>query len=896
MDMSQPLHSNDAVRGSFRRALLPLMALAIFAINGMARAQLTMAHAFYTGSLRYEPDTLDNLLPEGVAHYFNFVIVADTGNNRILQIAPGGATTVLLSGTVAGKPLSAPTAVAAGRFGDFFAIDSGNDRVLKWTFGTPGALDVQTGLPLQAPSGLAVDDYENIALSESAANKVVFISNSGKLTTLISPSTTLGGLALKAPAGMAFSNDGTSLYIADSGNNRIVYGSVTGGTFSYAGSINGLDKPTGISVPPIGSYDPASKEIFVANEGGHSVVAEIYNDFEWEVELLVATGSLDPADVDADGDGNLYIADKANNRIDVLSTNPVQFASVNVGASSASALLNFEFTQSTTLSSTTPFQVLTGGIPNLDFKNAGTGTCVAGKTYAAGTICTVGVKYSPMLAGQTSGAVQLYDKFGNALATAYLMGNGLAPQIAWNPGVNWNLATGLDFPSGIAVDRANKVYVSDFGSGNIHEFPAAGTPSYFYSGNATALAMDGAGYLYTPISYPLGGWDMSRYTASGLYSDFSGGAEGLFTSLNTAPTSLFIDYGSKAYVGAEMNKIAISSLTSEDSTNFYDNQILPALVLEYMFFNFRSGEIATDTAGNLCIIDEDLGLVLKMNQLGVWSLVGSGWNRPQGLTTDSVGNLWVTDAGNNEVKRISPKGSQTTFGTGFSLPGPIAVGANGNVYVANLGNGVITGINRSTPPKLSFASTTVGKTSTDSPREVTIENMGNAPLVFPPPVSGKNPSLSTNFSLGSATTCPILSPTSSSFSLAPGATCLYAISFTPTVSGTISGTLTLTDNNLNGNKVTQSIALSGTATAVPAKLKWATPAPISPGTALGRQQLDATANIPGSFAYSPAAGTRLTAGTHTLTATFTPSDGERYGPAKASVQIVVGKPMQELIR
>ncbi|MGA2538124.1 MAG: protease pro-enzyme activation domain-containing protein [Terracidiphilus sp.] len=53
---------------------------------------------------------------------------------------------------------------------------------------------------------------------------------------------------------------------------------------------------------------------------------------------------------------------------------------------------------------------------------------------------------------------------------------------------------------------------------------------------------------------------------------------------------------------------------------------------------------------------------------------------------------------------------------------------------------------------------------------------------------------------------------------------------------------------------------------------WPTPAPIVYGTGLSTTQLDATANVAGSFVYNPPAGTVLAAGQHTLDATFTPAD------------------------
>lgn len=71
-------------------------------------------------------------------------------------------------------------------------------------------------------------------------------------------------------------------------------------------------------------------------------------------------------------------------------------------------------------------------------------------------------------------------------------------------------------------------------------------------------------------------------------------------------------------------------------------------------------------------------------------------------------------------------------------------------------------------------------------------------------------------------------------------------------------------------------------------LTWATPAPVAAGTALSAVQLNASASVPGSCAYDPAAGTVLAAGSRTLTVVFTPADPASYGPASASVTVEVG--------
>jgi hypothetical protein len=70
-------------------------------------------------------------------------------------------------------------------------------------------------------------------------------------------------------------------------------------------------------------------------------------------------------------------------------------------------------------------------------------------------------------------------------------------------------------------------------------------------------------------------------------------------------------------------------------------------------------------------------------------------------------------------------------------------------------------------------------------------------------------------------------------------------------------------------------------------ITWPAPAPITQGTALGSTQLNATASVPGTFVYNPAAGTVLAAGTYTLKTTFTPADTTRYTTATASTSLTV---------
>lgn len=76
---------------------------------------------------------------------------------------------------------------------------------------------------------------------------------------------------------------------------------------------------------------------------------------------------------------------------------------------------------------------------------------------------------------------------------------------------------------------------------------------------------------------------------------------------------------------------------------------------------------------------------------------------------------------------------------------------------------------------------------------------------------------------------------------------------------------------------------------------WATPDPITNPTPLSDAQLDATANVAGTFAYKPAAGTVLAAGNQTLTTTFTPRDAADYDTVSATVTLVVNPPVNSCL-
>jgi uncharacterized delta-60 repeat protein len=70
-------------------------------------------------------------------------------------------------------------------------------------------------------------------------------------------------------------------------------------------------------------------------------------------------------------------------------------------------------------------------------------------------------------------------------------------------------------------------------------------------------------------------------------------------------------------------------------------------------------------------------------------------------------------------------------------------------------------------------------------------------------------------------------------------------------------------------------------------ITWPVPADLVYGSRLSSVQLNAAADVPGSFVYAPPAGTLLEAGEHFLSVTFTPQDQTSYSTVHRSVPLTV---------
>jgi hypothetical protein len=210
-----------------------------------------------------------------------------------------------------------------------------------------------------------------------------------------------------------------------------------------------------------------------------------------------------------------------------------------------------------------------------------------------------------------------------------------------------------------------------------------------------------------------------------------------------------------------------------------------------------------------------------------------------------------------------------------------------NSAVARIGNGALTATAAGTVTvQAAYVETTPAGNSPASADTSPEPLSASTKVTITASASSNNPSISWNapaaITYGAALSSTQLNATADVsgtfiYSLAAGTvlkagTQTLSVLFTPTDTRTYSS-------------ATATVQLS-VAQATPV-ITWPAPAAIAPGTALSSAQLDANANVPGSFTYSPAARIVPAAGTLQLAATFTPSDATDYASPTAHNTLTV---------
>jgi sugar lactone lactonase YvrE len=290
--------------------------------------------------------------PTGLAvDAYDYVTVADQQNNVIRNISPydvvstiaGNGIDSLANGNGTAAAFNFPAGIAIDSKGNFYVADTGNDLIrlitssgVVSTIAGGGPIGVTNGTGAAAsfnsPVGVAVDASGNIYVADAGNNLVREITPAGLVTTLAgsgAPSFANGtgtAASFNFPSGVAVDASG-NVYVADMQNRLVRKITPAGVVTTFAGATGGASinfkAPAGIAVD-------ASGNVYVADEGTN-LISKI--TAAGVASTLAGSGSMGftngvgtaasfnfPTGVAVDSKGNVYVADRGNNAIRLISS------------------------------------------------------------------------------------------------------------------------------------------------------------------------------------------------------------------------------------------------------------------------------------------------------------------------------------------------------------------------------------------------------------------------------------------------------------------------------------------------------------------------------------------------------------------------------------------------
>jgi sugar lactone lactonase YvrE len=309
------------------------------------------------------------------------------------------------------------------------------------------------------------------------------------------------------------------------------------------------------------------------------------------------------------------------------------------------------------------------------------------------------------------------------------------------PVIDANRAIG--YTMGVMVDGAGNVYVADPSNSVVRKITPQGVVSVF-AGTAYApgsadgtgsaaqfqgglldkIAADNLGNLYVADG---GNNTIRKITPSGAVSTFAGtaGTTGKADGTGAAaqfysPSAVATDTAGNVYVADAGNrtirKVTPSGVVSTFAGTAGVRGSADGTGAAAQFGSIRS--VATDSAGNVFVVDDDFCTVRKITPAGVVSTLAgtpgncvnkdgvgtaAGFAFPEDVATDSAGNVYVADG---SIRVITPTGVVSTLAGSlnrssagvadgpvatatFGSPMALTVDSAGNIYIADWWNNTV---------------------------------------------------------------------------------------------------------------------------------------------------------------------------------------------------------------
>jgi sugar lactone lactonase YvrE len=244
--------------------------------------------------------------------------VADTGNNRIEELAPSGVPLAVLGSSV----LDQPEGVALSPGGDLWVADTGNNRLVEFSpggavLGTVGGPGSENG-QFDSPTALTVSPAGDIYVADQDNNRVQEFSPGGAYLSSVAVATP-DGVAIDSAGNLWVSSpsyaDGNAVYefsragtpISSFGSTQASFGALSN-TSGIAVTTSGLIVVVQQDYSWVTVFNPAgsfSTEFGLQPGSGGRADLELPQGPDLEFPQGIA---ISPA-------GNIYVADSGNNRV-----------------------------------------------------------------------------------------------------------------------------------------------------------------------------------------------------------------------------------------------------------------------------------------------------------------------------------------------------------------------------------------------------------------------------------------------------------------------------------------------------------------------------------------------------------------------------------------------------
>ncbi|QNA88542.1 hypothetical protein G4G28_08655 [Massilia sp. Dwa41.01b] len=514
-----------------------------------------------------------------------------------------------------------------------------------------------TDATFACPFGVALDDADNVYVTDAQGESVRKISPAGIVSTLANPLDSPGGIARDASG---------NLYVASTRTDKIFQISPSGALSSTA-----VREWGGATVLPVGVAIDGAGNTYVVGRGTHAIykfspggAASVFAGGEKVEGSADGTGAAArfklPFGVAIDPDGNVFVSDEGNHTIRKIT--PAEVVTTVAGAAGVEGASDGS---AATARFSHPAGVTIGPGGNLYVVDNGNRTIRM--ITPDGVVSTVA---------------------GTALATGAADGYGAAASFS--------------DPYGIVADKAGALYVTDCGNHTIRKLiPSIGTrtvsvtppPMVFAeTGTVTTLAgklgeggsvdgtgefariwsdtmraMDPDGYLLLAEGYPTHA--LRKVSKTGVVSTIT--RENNANDTLAYPAFTF-DPAGNMYTAKRRPGGSVEGLTRRDTSGNVTT------IYAEVYGAPGLGRIVADGFGNVYGIDGDQIDRITVSPVSATVFAGTTasfapryhfdgpgpvarFQSPSGIVVDTEGNVFVTDAANLVIRKISPDGVVSTF-------------------------------------------------------------------------------------------------------------------------------------------------------------------------------------------------------------------------------------------